>query len=162
MKKVILSLLLLIVLTGCSISNKQEEVCKNCVFAHYTIQRQYGKEGNTLEEYTKDYKTLKNESNEQRNKFLGHILDKDGKILRGFVCGIKQDKIFCLEGSMDGSTYETNKKTLEEMYDTDKCVDADSSFQCNDGFYAIIYKNGDALIDNKEPCFVTGTKMFCW
>ena len=164
MKKnlVVCLLVLTILLTGCD--NKKInniESCENCVFAYYDVQRQYGIEGNLLEEYTKDYTTLKADG-VQINKFLGHILDENGVIVRGFACGINKGQPFCLEGSIDDSLYEQNKEVLKKVYDEDKCVDAETSFQCNDELYVIIYKTGNVLIDKDKPCFIADTRMFCW
>ena len=56
-----------------------------------------------------------------KDYFLGVILsDGDyGKIERAFACGIRNGKVFCLEGSTDGSTYETNKDILRKNYSRD-------------------------------------------
>ena len=58
--------------------------------------------------------------------FLGVKIEND-KIVKGYVCGIKQENPnkgtpFCLEGSLDGSTFNSNKAILKSIYG-DECKD---------------------------------------
>ena len=94
--------------------------CPGCVFAYYTDWLTYtdsdssGHQLNrsTLNEYTNDYTTLK-KNGVQRKYFLGHILDSNNVIQRGFVCGIKNyglatEKAFCIEGTVNGYDHVDN------------------------------------------------------
>ena len=171
-KFLILSLITIsiLMLTGCGSSDKKqngasidENDCKNCVFAFYTEEKQYGENGDILTEYTKDYTTLKDENGNQRKRFLGHILDKDGKILRGFACGIKEDKVFCIEGSKDGSTYESNKQILKKIYGEEKFSQYGSYIECYDDVGAIANYYGDVNVHDSDNCYVNSNgSMYCW
>jgi hypothetical protein len=79
-----------------------------CVYAYYTEEKNYAENASTLTGYTSDYTELLDENDEPRKVFLGHRLDKDGKIARGFACGIKDDNVYCIEGTADGSQYSKN------------------------------------------------------
>ena len=141
MKKfLILSLVTIstIMLTGCGTnsSNKsgnqtgkssQIESCPNCVFAFYDGAKYYGENGSILTEYTNDYTTLKDKDGKQRKFFLGHILDKDGKIEKGFACGINNEKPFCIEGN---KTYKEVISELKKVFGDSNCNEIDSEYTC--------------------------------
>ena len=158
MKKIIfLSIsLLALVLTGCgteSVQNKKIDVdnCKDCVFAFYNDYENYDRNATTLLEYTRDYKTLKDENGQQRKRFLGHMLDENGKILRGFSCGIENDEVFCLEGTRDGSSYESNREIIKRIYSENECKDRTTDIECRDDVYVWASKIGSVTVmDNND------------
>lgn len=93
--------------------------CQDCVYAYYNDEKKYGENGDILSNYTKDFKTLKDENGNQRKIFLGHIIDDDNKIIKGFVCRAEFGKVFCLEGSTNGSTYESNVNVINELFENE-------------------------------------------
>lgn len=124
--------------------------CPGCVFAYYTsIKYIKGTEGKTdnqikiddIENKTRDYTTL------NRNAFLGHILDSEGKIERAFACGIYNDKPFCIEGTKDGSKYEENRLliTSEELWN-DTCSGPNGVLYCPGAVHARIAQDGTVNI----------------
>ena len=96
--------------------------CPGCKFIYTTNVYQYGGDDNinatdvsTLTGVTTDYTTL------NKNYFLGFTETQNGKIDRAFACGIKGEtpndgKAFCIEGTNDGSKYESNSSLLYELY----------------------------------------------
>lgn len=92
----------------------------NCLYAYYTDSK-YLKDnlGDFPEEYaelTSDIHKYKIYDEVGKNIFLGHLLDNNGKIDRAFVCGIKDGTPFCLEGTTDGSSYESNLSVLDTIF----------------------------------------------
>ena len=88
----------------------------DCVYAFYTTWTWYsGNNVATLSNYTSDYTTLTN-NDTQRYAFLGHILDENDKILKAYACGIKNNEVFCIQGSTDGSTYQDSVNTLNRVF----------------------------------------------
>ena len=84
------------------------ESCPNCVFDFYTNGKTFSGgsssiTGSVLNNYTYDYTSLKDADGKQRLYFLGHELDSNGRIERGYACGIlnygkDNEKVFCLKG----------------------------------------------------------------
>ena len=132
--KAALFIFLPLLLIGCSrnseriVGSNQIDSCPNCIFSFCDSGKQYGEKGSILN----DYNALKYDENNQRSFFLGHILDDDKKIIRGFACGIENGKAFCLEGTNDGSKYQDNIKTLKEIYSQEKCEQFDDYIICKD------------------------------
>ena len=143
---------------------KNIETCKDCVFAVYTEAKTYGENGSVLKDYTKDYKTLKDAEGNQINSFLGHILDKDGKILKGYVCGIENEKLICLEVVDDETKYNANRTVLVDIYGSEKCYQDDTYLECKDNITISAYNFGDVFAySDGYKCAVYGTgTMNCW
>ena len=170
-------IIMLITLTSCSlleekrIEDKEEEMvieeeeenipyvlinCEDCVFAFYNDHKHFG---DVLTEYTKDFRTLKDKNGKQRKRFMGHMIDQDGSILKAYACGIEKGKVYCLEGSSDSRMYEANIKVLNEIFQSSQCERNDYSYSCFgetsgevkiDGFVSVYYdenchtnKNGE-------------------
>lgn len=146
----------------------------NCKYANYSepkfLKGTSGKtvEEVTLENYTDDYTTLKFSSGEQRQVFLAHILDSDGKIERAFACGIndlgeKTEKVFCVEGTLETSSilaevFESNKKLLQSSIIHDNmtwCTENDSNASCTGIVDVNAYSNGNVSVrDDFNKCSV--------
>ena len=60
---------------------------------------------------TSNYKELKDSEGMQRKVFLGFMLDSKGKVTRTFVCGIKDETPFCIEGTEYG--YSKNEEIFK-------------------------------------------------
>lgn len=140
--------------------------CPNCVFAYYEVDeiKDYGENGGILTNYTRDYRLLK-ENNEQLVYFLGHVIDNNGKILRGFTCGIvnigeTNEKAFCLEGSHGGETYNSNKTLLQgmESYFSEGCEEEEDNFHCTGDINVIISTNNYIIPSFYFISRVNGTK----
>ena len=135
--------------------------CKECVFAFYEKHRYFG---DTLENYTKDIKSLKDEKGDQRNRFMGHILSKDGKIKRAFVCGIENRKVFCLEGTLDGKKYKSNKHVLNKVFKKKNCTEDELKYICTGNIKGSIRKDGYVSIIDGHNCHIMGEtgEMYCY
>ena len=144
MKKIYL-LLIILLLVGCGkkkiVGSKQIDSCPNCVFNYYFEGKHYGENGSILNDYTNDYKTLNHQI------FLGHILDNNKKIIRGFACGIESGQVFCIEGTNDGSKYDDNIKVLKEVYGENKCEQTEESFICHGDLISGTNRQGTADVD---------------
>ncbi len=150
MKKKYVFLLMIIsilLITGCSNKNKMTiNSCENCAFSYYDEEssKKYG-ENVHLKDFTYDYKELKTKEGENRKMFLGHILSGK-KIERGFACGINNDKVFCIEGTHDGSKYEDNALILRSIFGDENCEEDDYFIICKDDIYAATNRDGTANV----------------
>lgn len=146
MKRCFLCLLLIVILFTITACGKKEKFtidsCENCAFSFYNEEssKEYGA-NKTLKEYTYDYKELKTTNGESRKMFLGHTLE-NGKIKRGFACGINNENIFCIEGTRDGSKYEDNVDILRRIFGDDNCEEDDYFIICKDDIYAATNRDG--------------------
>ena len=81
----------------------------SCVGCIYT--RDSGTVGSTFTGTSeKHYQAMITEDNKP---FLGFKLDSDNEITNGYVCGFKDGVPFCLEGTPDSSSYESNATLLQ-------------------------------------------------
>lgn len=150
MKKIVLSLLIvlsLFLLTGCN----KVEGCDDCVYSRY-IEPKIIKE--KLSEYKKNYKNVKDKV------FIGHVLDKNNKIKKLYVCGIDGNKVFCLEGNYKGSKYKENKKILNKIYGDKNCDELETSdgktYTCSDELSVTISEKGIIYtsVSKSDQCYV--------
>lgn len=116
--------------------------CDGCVYAYFTGELENAKKlGDTLtpEEYTTDINTLKTMGGKQRHNFFGLVLDGN-KISRAYACILKDNKIYCIEGSVDGRYHNSNIGILNQIFTSDQCktISAGHTYTCTDGSY-----NGD-------------------
>lgn len=161
-------------ITGCG-SKKEEkkeevveepfeeiETCPGCVYSFYKGEKQY-KMGEKLTDYTDNYKTLKDDNGQQRTVFLGHVLNENGEIERGYACGIKDGKAFCIEGSR-GAYYDQNKEILENIYGNN-CTRLDNWLYCMEGAKGLSARNDDSgtvYVKDSYYCIVQNDrKMYC-
>ena len=151
MKKYLVLLLLVVLLTGCN-SNSKMIGCDDCVYSHFTDRKAIG---DKLNKFEKDYNKVNN------NIFLGHVLDENNKILKGYVCGINKGKTFCLEGNIDNSKYEANKKILDEVYGSGNCSESTNEdekyYFCSGKINVSISNNGFNYISvsKSDECYVS-------
>ncbi len=150
MKKILIISLLtitLFALTGCG-KKDAIKTCPNCVFSYYTYLEEKDI-GDVLTDYTSDYKTLKDENGLQRQYFLGHVIDKNKKITKSYVCGILNEEAFCLQGT-DGTKnkdiYPKNQDILKKLYGSEKCSEASYFTSCNGNIESSTYTNGNVII----------------
>ena len=166
MKKSLFFLILiaiLFVITGCSLFNKMDNNVFGCSDCVYKYTKDTKKIGDVLTEYNSDYSSINHKF------FLGYKLDKNNKILAGYVCGKENRKTFCIEGNFNESKYEENKKILNKIYDIEKC---DENNYGNDLYYVCfgelnvnISNNGTNYIgiSKSDQCYVNADgEMYCY
>ena len=51
--------------------------------------------------------------NQGKNHFLGVVLNNDNQVTRAFVCGVKNDIPFCVEGTKEGASYVDKVSLLQ-------------------------------------------------
>ena len=169
MRKLFIVVLTLVVLTGCNNTKKDNkesisnvDTCPNCVFGYSENTNEIGL---TLSNYTRNYKTLKYDDGTQRKEFLGYVIDSENKILKGYVCGIVNDKVLCLES--DSSKYEYNKELLNNNFSLSVCKDDTSDnygpyYECDsDDIYMAISPKGYVYITSEEECDINNGIMAC-
>lgn len=162
MKKifVLIFITFLFVLTGCSLFNNNVYGCTGCV---YTYTKDTKEIGNVLTKYNSNYSTINHKI------FLGYKLEKNNKILAGYVCGKENGKTFCIEGNFKESKYEENKKILNKVYDKEKCEENkygdDLYYGCSGEIDVSISNNGTNYISisKSDQCYVNADgKMYCY
>ena len=153
---------ILFIVTGCeSKDEKKFYGCDDCVFARYTETKKIGDE---LTEYEKDYKALKHDY------FLGHKIDKNNKITAGYLCGVEDGKLFCVEGNYKTSKYEDNKTILNKVFKEEECQeDKDEQiYTCTGNVHISINnedKDGTNLIglSKSDQCYIKANgSMYCY
>ena len=72
------------------------------------------------DEYTTDIRNLKTGGGKQRHNFFGLIL-ADNKISRAYACILKNNKVYCIEGSTDGSYHTSNIGILNQIFTKKQC-----------------------------------------
>ena len=93
------------------------DIPRNSVFAYPTTSVNWGDSGDTLENYTNDYTTLKDGNDTQRNVFLALQLSGE-KVESVSVCGIRSTngKVFCLQPSTTSETFQSQRAFLVEEF----------------------------------------------
>ena len=170
MKKIKFLLVLVLTafcLTGCSLpfnidfsskKNKEGSIesCPGCVFAFYTDYKYIASsstasymraETTELTDYETDYRKVIEKTG--KNFFLGHTLDKNGKINRSFVCAEIDDKPFCFEVYGE-SKMEASSQFLQKLIDDGiSCSEWRSPiFGCSNGIYIEVYKTFAEIWDD--------------
>ena len=116
--------------------------CDGCVYAYFSDEGDKAKRlGATLskDEYTTDITTLKTMGKKQRHNFFGLVLSGN-TISRAYACILKDNKIYCIEGSVDGTYHTANIGILNQIFTADQCryISNGHTYTCTDGNY-----NGD-------------------
>lgn len=117
--------------------------CNNCVYAYFSAEGDKAKKiGDTVtnDEYTTDVNTLKTSGGNQRHNFFGLVLSGN-TISRAYACILKDNKIYCLEGSTNGAYHNSNIAILNQIFNSDQCktISDGNTYTCSDGSY-----NGDS------------------
>jgi hypothetical protein len=117
--------------------------CDGCVFAYFSGEGDKAKKlGDTVSssEYTTDINTLKTSGGKQRHNFFGLVLSGN-TISRAYACILKDNKIYCLEGSTNGAYHNSNVAILNQIFNSDQCktISDGHTYTCSDGSY-----NGDS------------------
>ena len=121
-----------------------EEVinCDSCVYAYFSDEGDKAKTlGATLSpsDYTKDINNLKTAGGKQRHNFFGLVLSSN-TISRAYACILKDNKIYCIEGSTNGAYHNNNIAILNKIFTSGQCktISDGHTYTCTDGSY-----NGD-------------------
>lgn len=112
--------------------------CNNCVYAYFSKTKKLG--STILErEYTTDVRTLKTTDGKQRHNFFGLVLNGD-TISKAYSCILKNNKIYCIEGSTNGTYHNNNISILNQIFTSSQCktISNGNTYTCTDGSY-----NGD-------------------
>ena len=118
--------------------------CDGCVYAYFSDEGDKAKTlGSTLSpsEYTTDINNLKTGGRKQRHNFFGLVLDGN-KISKAYACILKDNKIYCIQGSTDGAYFTSNIGILNQIFTADQCkyISNGNTYTCTDGNY-----NGDTI-----------------
>ena len=116
--------------------------CDGCVYAYFSAEGDSAKTlGSTLsnDEYTTDINNLKTQGGKQRHNFFGLVLSGN-TISRAYACILKDDKIYCIEGSTNGAYHNSNIGVLNKIFTGSQCktISDGHTYTCTDGSY-----NGD-------------------
>ena len=183
-KYLIISLVVLttLMLTGCgkakkennekkeeNQNNTEEVMCEECIFSIYSNSKKIGKDGDTLtEDYKTDYKEMKDGRGVQIPVFLGHKLDVNAKILKGYACQVIDNKLLCLGQISNQKTYDANKELLTKFYTEEECNINSTYTICSritdtDSFTTTISINGltQIKVNNKTCSIRPDGKMSC-
>ena len=178
-----------------AVNRKGIETCPNCVFTFYTDtnyfkENDYGEDAEPVENYTDDYKTLTWSyyidewdylrldpsecigectyyENQQRNVFLGHVLDSDDKIEKAYVCQVRDNITYCIEGAynpmeddLTAGVYTRNRTLLQSADIFNNTCDEWTTYEpttlsCGD------YGGMEVLTNNFGDASITGNLTTC-
>ena len=109
--------------------------CDGCVFSYFSETKNIGA-SLTDDEYTTDVNKLKTPGGKQRHNFFGFVLSHN-KISRAYSCILKDSKIYCIEGSVDGRYHTNNISILNQIFTASQCktISNGHTYTCTDGNY---------------------------
>ena len=145
--------------------------CNNCVYAYFSAEGDSAKKlGDSVTdgEYTTDVNTLKTSGGKQRHNFFGLVLSGN-TISRAYACILKDNKIYCLEGSTNGAYHDSNVAILNQIFNSDQCktISDGNTYTCSDGSYnGDSKKNGYTSMHYETSCTIYSTdsnagKLIC-
>ena len=150
-----------------------EEVikCDGCVYAYFSDEGDKAKTlGSTLSssDYTNDINNLKTAGGKQRHNFFGLVLSGN-TISRAYACILKDNKIYCIEGSTNGAYHDSNIAILNRIFTSSQCktISDGNTYTCTDGSYNGDTKtNGYTSLHYETSCTVYGAnsntgKLIC-
>ena len=150
-----------------------EEVinCDGCVYAYFSDEGNKAKTlGATLSpsDYTKDINNLKTAGGKQRHNFFGLVLSGN-TISRAYACILKDNKIYCIEGSTNGAYHNSNIAILNKIFTNGQCktISDGHTYTCTDGSYNGDTKtNGYTSLHYETSCTIYGAnsntgKLIC-
>ena len=145
--------------------------CEGCVYAYFSKEGKEAKKlGDTLkeDEYTTDINNIKTIGNKQRHNFFGLVLSGNS-ILKAYSCILKDNKIYCIQGSADGAYHTNNIGILNQIFTADQCKSLSDghNYWCTDGHYNGNSKtSGYADLHYETSCTIYGSdsntgKLIC-
>ncbi len=135
--------------------------CPNCVFAYFSKEGDEAvRLGSTISssDYTNDINNLKTQGGKQRHNFFGLILSSN-TIERAYACILKNDKIYCIEGSINGAYHNSNIAILNQIFTAGQCrtISDGHTYTCTDGSYNGDTKtNGYTSLHYETSCTIYG------
>ena len=113
--------------------------CEECVYAYFSDEGENAKKlGDTLsdDEYTTDINNIKTMGNKQRHNFFGLVLSGN-TISKAYSCILKDNKIYCIQGSTNGAYHTNNIGVLNQIFAVDQCrtLSDGNNYWCTDGSY---------------------------
>ncbi len=156
---------------GSPIVVKEVVNCNGCVYAYFSDEGDKAKTlGSTLSsnEYTTDINQLKTSGGKQRHNFFGLVLSGN-TISRAYACILKEDKIYCIEGSTNGAYHDSNIGILNQIFGASQCktISDGHTYTCTDGSYNGDTKtNGYTSLHYETSCTIYGAnsntgKLIC-
>jgi hypothetical protein len=150
-----------------------EEVinCDGCVFAYFSAEGDNAKRlGGTVtnDEYTTDINNIRTAGNKQRHNFFGLVLSGN-TITKAYSCILKDNKIYCIQGSTDGAYHMNNVAILNKIFASDQCKNLSDghNYWCSDGSYNGNSKtSGYSALHYETSCTIYGSdsntgKLIC-
>ncbi len=135
--------------------------CPNCVFAYFSKEGDEAvRLGSTISssDYTNDINNLKTQGGKQRHNFFGLVLSGN-TISRAYACILKNDKIYCIEGSINGAYHNSNIAILNQIFTAGQCrtISDGHTYTCTDGSYNGDTKtNGYTSLHYETSCTIYG------
>ena len=113
--------------------------CEGCVYAYFSAEGEKAKKlGDTVskDEYTTDINRLRTKGDKQRHNFFGLVLSGN-TIKKAYSCILKNNKIYCIQGTTDGSSHKNNIGILNQIFTADQCktLSEGHNYWCTDGHY---------------------------
>ena len=154
------------------IVNVEEVInCDGCVYAYFDGENENAKSlGSTLssDEYTTDIRTLKTMGGKQRHNFFGLVLSGN-TISKAYACILKDNKIYCIEGSTNGAYHNSNIAILNKIFTSSQCktLSDGHNYWCTDGSYNGNTKtSGYTSLHYETSCTIYGSdantgKLIC-
>ena len=135
--------------------------CEGCVYAYFSGEGEKAKKiGDTLsqEEYTNDIRTIKTAGGKQRHNFFGLVLSGN-TISKAYACILKDNKIYCIQGSTNGAYHSSNISILNKIFTSGQCrtISDGHTYTCTDGSYNGDTKtNGYTSLHYETSCTIYG------
>lgn len=145
--------------------------CDGCVYAYFNGEGDKAKKiGDTLSanEYTTDINTIRTAGNKQRHNFFGLVLNGN-TIAKAYSCILKENKIYCIQGSTDGAYHTNNIGILNQIFTASQCktLSDGHNYWCTDGSYNGNSKtSGYTALHYETSCTIYGSdsntgKLIC-
>ena len=135
--------------------------CEGCVYAYFSGEGDKAKKlGDTVSanEYTTDINNLKTPGNKQRHNFFGLVLSGN-TISKAYACILKDNKIYCIQGSTNGAYHTNNISILNQIFTANQCktISDGHTYTCTDGSYNGDTKtNGYTSLHYETSCTIYG------
>ncbi len=141
--------------------------CDGCVYSYLSEEKFIGSTI-TESEYTTDINNIKTSGGKQRHNFFGFVLSGN-KISRAYSCILKDNKIYCIEGSVDGRYHSSNIGILNQIFASNQCryISDGHTYVCTDGSYNGNTKtSGYTSLHYETSCTIYGSdsntgKLIC-
>ena len=145
--------------------------CEGCVYAYFSEEGEKAKKlGDTLssDEYTTDINNIRTTGNKQRHNFFGLVLSGN-TISKAYSCILKDNKIYCIQGSTDGTYHTNNIGILNQIFNANQCktLSDGNNYWCTDGNYNGNSKtSGYTALHYETSCTIYGAdsntgKLIC-